>query len=121
GDSNKYVVKTGDADVSGGGTITLQAPGLRQAIPAAATDITVVAAAARSMVFARSAIVLATRAPALPEEGDSADDREIVTDPRSGLSFEISMYKQYRQVQYEVALAWGVKAVKTAHIGLLLG
>jgi len=121
GDANKYVVASGDADVSGGGTITLAAPGLRKAIAASATNITVVAAAARNMAFARSAIALATRAPALPEEGDSADDRMIFTDPRSGLSFEVSMYKQYRQVQYEVALAWGVKAVKTEHIALLLG
>jgi len=121
GDGNKYVVASGDADVSDGGTITLAAPGLRQAIPASAVAITVVAAAARNMAFARSAIALATRAPALPDEGDSADDRMIITDPRSGLSFEVSMYRQYRQVQYEVAMAWGVKAVKTEHIGLLLG
>lgn len=121
GDTNKYVVLSGDTDVSNGGTITLAAPGLRKAIAASATNITVVAAAARNMCFARSAIALATRAPALPEEGDSAVDRQIVTDPRSGLSFEISMYKQYRQVQYEIALAWGVKAVKPEHIALLLG
>jgi len=121
GDTNKYVVASGDADVSDGGTITLAAPGLRKAIAASATAITVVAAAARNMAFNRSAIALATRAPALPEEGDSAEDRQIITDPRSGLSFEISMYKQYRQVQYEVALAWGVKAVKPEHMALLLG
>lgn len=121
GDTNKYVVSSGDTNVADGGTITLAAPGLRKAIAASATNITVVAAAARNMVFARSAIALATRAPALPSEGDSADDRQVITDPRSGLSFEISMYKQYRQVQYEVALAWGVKAVKTEHIGILLG
>jgi hypothetical protein len=29
GDTNKYVVVTGVADASGGGTITLAAPGLR--------------------------------------------------------------------------------------------
>lgn len=121
GDTNQYVVASGDADVSDGGTITLAAPGLRQAIAASATAITVVAAAARNMAFARSAIVLATRAPALPEEGDSAVDRQMITDPRSGLSFEISQYMQYRQVQYEVALAWGVKAVKPEHMALLLG
>lgn len=121
GDSNQYVVASGDGDVSDGGTITLAAPGLRQAIGTSATNITVVAAAARNMAFARSAIALATRAPALPQEGDSADDRTIVTDPRSGLSFEVSMYRQYRQVQYEVALAWGVKAVKPEHMALLLG
>lgn len=121
GDTHKYLLASGDADVSGGGTITLQAPGLRRAIPASATAITVVAAAARNMAFSRTAIALATRAPALPEEGDLALDRQIVTDPRSGLSFEISMYAQYRQVQYEVALAWGVKAVKPEHIAVLLG
>lgn len=121
GDTNKYLVVTGDTDVSNGGSIVLAAPGLRKAIPASATAITIVGAAARNMAFSRNAIALATRAPALPEEGDSADDRQIITDPRSGLSFEISMYKQYRQVQYEVALAWGVKAVKTEHIALLLG
>lgn len=121
GDTNKYLVVSGDGNVADGGSITIAAPGLRKALPASATAITVVAATARNMAFARSAIALATRVPALPEEGDSADDRQIVTDPVSGLSFEIALYKQYRQVQYEVSLAWGVKAVKTEHIALLLG
>lgn len=121
GDTNKYVVASGDASVADGGTITLQAPGLRKAIPAAATNITVVATSARNMAFARSAIVLATRAPALPDGGDMADDRMIVTDPTSGLSFEVSLYRQYRQIQYEIALAWGCAAVKPEHMGILLG
>jgi hypothetical protein len=121
GDANKYLVASGDADVSNGGTITLAAPGLRKAIPASATAITVSAAATRNMSFARSAIALATRAPALPPQGDSAVDRQIITDPVSGLSFEVSMYAQYRQMQYEIALAWGVAAVKKEHIALLLG
>ncbi|MDQ0124693.1 hypothetical protein J2W17_003647 [Pseudomonas lini] len=121
GDTNKYVVASGDADVSNGGTITLAAPGLRKAIPAAATLVTVIAATTRNMAFARSAIALATRAPALPKGGDSADDRMLITDSVSGLTFEISLYKQYRQIQYEIALAWGVAAVKTEHMSLLLG
>lgn len=121
GDANKYVVAAGDTDVSNGGTITLAAPGLKQAIPAAATAITLSVGSARNMFFARSAIALATRAPALPEQGDSAVDRMLITDPLTGLTFEISMYAQYRQMQYEIALAWGCAAVKTDHIGLLLG
>jgi hypothetical protein len=116
GDTNKYVVAT----ALSGGNIVLAAPGLRQALNDN-TAMTVIGAATRNMAFSRNAIALATRAPALPEEGDSADDRQIITDPRSGLSFEVAMYKQYRQVQYEVALAWGVKAVKTEHLALLLG
>lgn len=120
GDTNQYVVVTGDTDVSNGGSITIAAPGLRQAIPAAATNITVVNGGARNMVFARSAIALATRAPALPEGGDMADDAMIVTDPVTGMSFEVRVYKQYRQVQYEVALAWGVAAIKPEHIALAI-
>ena len=121
GDTNKYLVVSGDADTSNGGTITIATPGLRVAMSTATKAITIVAAAARSMAFTRNAIALATRAPALPVEGDSASDREIITDPRSGLSFEVAMYKQYRQVQYEVSLAWGVKTVKPEHFALLLG
>jgi hypothetical protein len=121
GDTEKYVVATGDADVSNGGTIVLQEPGLRKAIAASATNITVVAATDRNMAFSRSAIQLATRLPALPDGGDSADDRLTITDPISGLSFEVSIYRQYRRVKYEVALAWGVKAIAPRHIGLLIG
>lgn len=121
GDPNKYMVLTGDTDVSNGGTVTLMSPGLRKAIPAAATNITVAAASTRNMLFARSAIALATRAPALPAQGDSAVDRMVITDPVSGLSFEVSVYAQYRQIQYEVAIVWGVAAVKREHIALLLG
>jgi hypothetical protein len=121
GDTNQYVVLTGDADVSNGGTVVLAAPGLRQAIPASTTAITVAATGARNMAFSRNSIMLATRAPAIPAEGDMADDAMIVTDPRSGLSFEVRLYKQYRQIRYEVAMAWGVKCVKPEHLALLLG
>lgn len=121
GDANKYVVVSGDTDVSNGGAITIAAPGLMKAIPAAATAVTLSATSARNMFFARSAIALATRAPALPPQGDSAIDRMIVTDPLTGLSFEVSMYAQYRQMQFEIAMAWGCAAVKSEHIGLLLG
>lgn len=121
GDTNKYVVASGDTDVSNGGAITLAQNGLRKAIPAAATAITVVSAGPRSLVFARSAIALATRAPALPVGGDSAVDRMMITDPVSGLTFEVSMYAQYRQMQYEVAAVWGTKMVKPEHAALLLG
>lgn len=118
GDTNQYVVASGDGSVADGGTITLAAPGLRQAIPASATNITVVNTSDRNMAFARSAIALATRAPALPSVGDSADDRMMVTDPLTGMTFEVSLYKQYRQIQYEVAIAWGCAAVKPEHIAL---
>lgn len=121
GDSNKYQVITGDADVSGGGTIVLAAPGLRVAIPASATAITVGNSYAANVGFTQNALVLAARAPALPDQGDSAIDRTMLIDPRSGLAFEISMYAGKRKIELEVALAWGVKATKPEHIAMLGG
>ncbi len=117
-DTNKYLVTTG---VTAPGTIVIAAPGLRKAIAASAVAMTVGAAAARNMVFNRSALILAARAPARPVEGDLAEDSVLITDPRSGLTFEFSMYKGYRKVRYEIALAWGVKNIKPEHTAILLG
>ena len=121
GDTNQYVITSGDTDVSNGGTITIAAPGLRKAMSAATKAITIVAAAARNMAFSRSAIVLATRLPERPQEGDNALDVMTITDDRSGLSFEVAIYGGYRKVRYEIALAWGVKVIKPEHTALLLG
>jgi hypothetical protein len=121
GDTNKYVVKTGDSNVADGGTIVLQEPGLRQAIPAQATVITTVGAADRNMVFSKSAILLATRMPYMPLGGDSATDVTEIVDPISGLGFQVARYSQYRQVHFEVALAWGVKTIAPRHTALLIG
>ncbi|RUW55656.1 hypothetical protein EOA32_00865 [Mesorhizobium sp. M1A.F.Ca.ET.072.01.1.1] len=123
GDANKYVVVPtgGDADVSNAGTITIAAPGLRQAIPAAATAITVANSYAANVGFSMNALAVAMRPPAIPEEGDLAVDRMLITDPRSGVSFEFAIYLGYKKVRYEVSLVWGVKAIKPEHIALLLG
>jgi hypothetical protein len=121
GDTNKYVIET-TVTIGAGttGIIVLAAPGLRIA-KAATAVISGVTAAARSMAFNKSAIALATRAPARPEEGDMADDVMMITDPRSGISFEVALYKQYRQVRYEISAAWGVKNFKPEHSAILLG
>jgi len=119
GDTNQYVVKTA---VSGtGGTLVIQEPGIKVAMSAATKAITVIAATDRNMYFQRSAIQLATRAPAMPEEGDAADDVMLVTDPVSGITYEFVIYKQKRQVRYEVNLAWGAKVIAPRHCGLLIG
>ena len=119
GDSNKYVITTGAAG-DGDKDIVLAAPGLRATLADG-----VVAELGNSytanMVFSRDAIQLAARVPAVPTGGDQADDRTYITDPVSGLVFEVSVYRQYRQVSYEVAICWGVKLVKPEHCGLLLG
>lgn len=116
GDTNKYVVAT----ALSGGSFTIAAPGLLAA-PADNAAITVGDDYTANMAFSRSAIVLATRVPARPTEGDMAEDVTIITDPRSGMSFEVALYKQYRQVQYEISAAWGQHNFKPEHSALLLG
>lgn len=115
-DPNKYVVQV----ALSGGVVMISAPGLRKAVESGAT-VTVLSAYTANFAFSRSAVVLATRAPALPEEGDMAADRLLITDPRTGLTFEVAMYLQYRRVRYEVSLAYGWANIKPQHTALLLG
>lgn len=120
GDTNKYQVALGDADVSNGGSITLRAPGLRKAIPAVATNITMIATHVAATAFSQNALHLVARAPALPQGGDLAMDRYVLTDPRSGMAFEVALYPGYRKIRAEVVCAWGVAATKDEHIAMLL-
>ena len=113
---NKYIVGTALA----AGSFAINKPGARVAIPDN-NAITVGNSYLPNMVFSRNAFVLATRAPALPRAGDAAIDSMMLTDPISGLTFEVRVYAQYRQVKYEVCLAWGVNGVKPEHSALLLG
>lgn len=121
GDTTKYIVVTGNADVSAGGTITIAAPGLKTAIPASATAITLSAAYTANMAFSRSSIQLATRFPESPEDGDLATDTIAIVDMNTGLTFEVAKYKQYLQNQLQIRIAWGVKISKTRHVIILLG
>jgi len=119
GDANQYVVNTG---VTAAGSITLNMG--RGALKAGADNATlfkISTAGARNMCFHRSAIQLVTRPPMMPAGGDGATDVTEVTDPISGLTFQVAMYKQYRRVKIEVGLAWGAAVVKPDHVALLLG
>lgn len=118
GDTNKYLVKTGTTATDG--TLVINEPGLIIA-PAAAVELTVGNSYAANMAFTRDAIQLAWRVPAVPSGGDQADDRTYVQDPVSGLVFEISVYRQYRQISIEVAACWGIKTISPRHMALLLG
>jgi len=124
-DANKYVVASvsfAGANPASGDTITLAAPGLRKAQSAATRAITVVATASRSIGLSQNALVLASRLPMVDESTpDLALMRETITDPVSGLSFELAAYPGYRMTVYEVAIAWGVKVIKPEHISVLLG
>jgi hypothetical protein len=115
--ANKYVVLTG---LAAAGDITINGPGLVKALADGAA-VTVVGTCSRSLAFSRDAIHLLSRLPKQPEGGDAATDEMIVQDPITGLSFRIALYKGYHANQFEVGIAWGVKAAKSAHMALLLG
>lgn len=121
GDTNKYVVASGDADVSNGGTITLNAPGLRKAIAASATAITVGASYTGNIAFHQGAVELAMRPMAQPDGGDAAVDRMTVQDPFSGLVFEIAAYKGYNKAMFDVSCLYGFKTWKPDFVATLLG
>ena len=123
GDSNKYIVQTG---VAAPGTIVIGAPGLLQAIPASATALTIGANFTPNLAFSRSAIQLVTRPPALPvgpdgRSADMADDVMTVADPKTGIVFDVAVYRQFLQLSYHVRLAWGYQAIKPNHTAVLLG
>ena len=123
GDTNKYVVTTG---IAAPGTIVIGAPGLLQALPASAQAVTVGSTATQNLAFHRSAIQLITRSPAMPigPDGrpmDMADDVEQITDPKTGITFDLVVYRQYMQLVYHLRLAWGVQGVKPNHTAVLLG
>lgn len=124
GDPTKYLVASGDADTSNGGTITLAGRGLMQAIPAVATAITVSRATggyARNVAFPRHAVHMVARAPAIPAGGDAASESMLITDARSGMTYEIRIYVGYRKIRAEVAIAYGWKVTKADHVVALLG
>ena len=114
--NNKYVVNTG---VAAPGTINLGNPGAQMVIPTG-NALTIGNNYTPLVGFDRSAIVLATRTPALPAGGDSATDVIEIQDPVSGLAFQVAEYKQYGRVAYDVRIVWGCAAVKNNHIATLL-
>ena len=119
GSSEKYTVTAIPATLAANAKFSIR-PGLA-ANAADGAAVTVGSAGARNVAFTRSAIQLVTRAPALPGGRDAAVDSMMLTDPRSGLSFEVRVYQGYRKMRMEVACAWGVKTIKPEHVATLLG
>ena len=113
----KYVVATGTTSTSG--TFTINAPGLREVV-ADNTAITVFGTSTRNLAFSRNAITLATRLPKF-QENDLCAGREVITDPRTGLSFELSMWPGQRMIKYEVSIAYGMTVIKPEHLAVIIG
>ena len=115
-DNNKYVVNSGTA-----GNINLNENGILVPWHDDDTISKVDTPFEANFAFERNAVQLAVRAPALPDGGDAAVDRTTVTDPVSGISFDISVYLGYKKKMIEVSVAWGTEVTTPRHTAILLG
>jgi hypothetical protein len=120
--NNKYVVNKG---VAAAGTITIGSPGTKVSI-ADGNAMTIGGNYTPNVAFHRQAIQLVTRAPAMPigpngQPMDAADDVLTITDPVTGISFEIAIYRQFKQMLFLVGAAWGCACIKPAHVATLIG
>lgn len=118
GDTNQYLVVSGDADVSGGGTITIAAPGLRVAMSAATKAITVVASYTPNLAFERNAIVGTLRPPLIPA---NPTIKQMPISDNKGMTYLMLEIAQYGMVTWELHLAWGFKTVNPEFSALVLG
>lgn len=115
-DDTLYVVAE---DVASGGT-TLK---LKSALKADVADnaaVTVVSYAPNAC-FARGSIIMASRVPFVPSRGDNALDRQIITDPLTGIPFELAVWGAEYQTTITIGTAWGFKNIKTENGIALLG
>ncbi len=118
--ADKYVVGAGSTTTK----LVLNPKGL---VNTAADDDSVglVGDYTASVALHRNAIALAIRPPAVPEfEGqkmDTALAREYVTDPLTNITYEVAVYGGQRMLQFQISVAWGVKAVNGEFMALLLG
>ncbi|MBO9602551.1 MAG: hypothetical protein J7496_08595 [Novosphingobium sp.] len=118
GDTNKYVVATGDSDVSNGGTLTLNNPGIRIAMSAATKAITMTSTYTGNLAFERSAIVGIMRPPLMPANPTIS---QLPVSDGMGLTYLLLDIAQYGQRSLELHLAWGFKSVNGEFSAIVLG
>ena len=116
---HNFVVNTGDADVSNGGTIVLGNPGLRAAIATATRAITTGNSYVPNLALSSDAIYAAIRAPLQVDGGIGS--QEIVVDPVSGIPFGVYRHVGDGVVHYSVRVIYGLAVVESGHIATLMG
>jgi hypothetical protein len=117
GSGYNYVVKTG---IAAAGDLVLNYPGLRGNI-ADNNAITIGNNYTANMGFHKSAVEIAMRPPAQPYGGDAAVDRMTMYDEKSGLTFEVALYKGYGKVMLDLTCFYGIKVWKPEYVATLLG
>lgn len=93
--------------------------GLREDIAANTAITTFTAKSNCCVAYQRDAMAFGTRLPYIPNGKDSAVDSTVITDPVTGISFDLRWYTGYRMNQLELSIAYGAKAVNSSNITLL--
>lgn len=114
--TDQYIVAE---DMASGGTTLKLTEGLKANVADEAKVNIVVNTA--NVGFSRGSVILATRLPAVPAGGDSALDRTVITDPLSGISFEVALWGGQYENTITIGACWGVKDIKPAHSVAILG
>ena len=115
-DTNVYVVTTG---VVAAGTITIAEPGLKVALADSGT-MTIQTNGVQNFGFTTDAIAVSVRPP-IRDDADQADEIILISDPDTGLTFELAHYPQYRQGAWEMSCLWGVTNVHPEKTAMLIG
>jgi hypothetical protein len=120
GDSTTYVVVTGDADVSNGGTIVFE-PGLVVAIAASPAAITLKASHAVNLYAAQGAIAFAMAPLQAGAQVPGAGAMEATAvDNDSGLAVRLTYFRQFYQDEWSFDALWG-SAVPRINQGCRIG
>jgi hypothetical protein len=117
GSGRSYIVQTG---IAAAGTIVLNQPGLRGAIPDN-NALTIGNDYTANVAFHRSAVELIMRPPAMPDGGDAARERMTVFDPVSGMVFEVALYAGYGMNMLDITTMYQAKVWKPEFVATLLG
>lgn len=117
GDSQTYVVTSGDGSVAGGGTVSFE-PGLAVAITTATTAITVKATHRNNLLihgdglaFAMAPLVDDTRVEGMPT------NQAVAVDNDSGLALRLKVSEQFYQTQWAIDALWG-RAIPRRNFGI---
>ena len=120
GDDQNYVA-TGALGTISGQTLLFE-PGLKVAIGAANTAITLKATHVVNLAFHRDAFALAMRAPdeAL-KEVFTPDNSFTMQDSFSGLIMRLEVIRMYKQVMWELDCLWGTKLIRPEYAVRIAG
>ena len=127
GDTQTYVVATGDTNVSNAGTIVFE-PGLKVAIETSAHAITVKASHVVNLGFHRDAFGLAVRAPDMgmkelfgAESTNNLTHMVTLVDEVTKLVMRLELLRGYKLWMLDVDCLWGTALVSPARASRLAG